>query len=83
VQHVVVTSQAYQNLMRTSRSQATKKSYSLAINEFMKYLQVPIGDYDKLLAKDAKAIQMDICNFITDFSKNHAPASVSMYVAGI
>ena len=69
--------------MRTSKSEATKKSYLLAIHEFMRYLKIPNKDYAMLLAKSPEDIESDICSFIEDFSKNHAPASVSLYVAGI
>jgi integrase len=69
--------------MKACKTEATRESCSLAINEFMKYLQIPNMDYDRLVNKNPNEIQEDICNFIIDFSKNHAPASVSLYVAGI
>jgi integrase len=49
----------------------------------MKYLGLPNRDYDKLLDKDVKLIQMDICDFINYLKVDHSAASVSVYVSGI
>jgi hypothetical protein len=51
----------------------------------MKYIGLSntTNDYDKLLDKDAKLIQMDICDFITHLKVNHSAACVSAYVAAI
>jgi hypothetical protein len=51
----------------------------------MRYLGLPTTpkDYDKLLDKDAKLIQLDICDFITHLKVNHSAACVSAYVAAI
>ena len=48
----------------------------------MDYLKLPPYEYDKLLDKDPKLVQMDICDFITYLRKRgNASASVSTYVA--
>jgi hypothetical protein len=64
-----VVSLALHNLLATRKSQATKDSYKMAIDGFLKWLKVPKGDYDILLTKDPKALQTDICNFIVDLVK--------------
>jgi integrase len=50
----------------------------------MDYLKIPRGSYDRLLNKDPKLIQMDICDFITYLRKRgNASASILAYVAAI
>jgi integrase len=49
----------------------------------MRYLRLNDNDYDKLLNKDVKLIQMDICDFITHFKSSHRSAAISYYVAAI
>ena len=49
----------------------------------MNHLSIGHEDYDKLLEKDPKIIQMDIIRFITIFSKKIAPATLSLYVGAI
>jgi integrase len=50
----------------------------------MDYLGLPTRDYDKLLQKDVKLIQMDISDFIIYLrKKGNAAASVSLYIAAI
>jgi integrase len=49
----------------------------------MNYLGIEDDQYDKLLEKEPKAIQQDICNFITHFSKKVAPGTLSLYVSVI
>lgn len=50
----------------------------------MDYLGLPTRDYDKLLQKDVKLIQMDISDFISHLrKKGNAAASVSLYIAAI
>jgi hypothetical protein len=49
----------------------------------MQYLGLKVNDYDKLLDKDVKLIQMDICDFITHLKVDHSAACVSAYVAAI
>jgi integrase len=71
------------NFLRTCKSAATREIYQKAIHYYMNFLKVGYEDYDKLLEKDPKLIQMDICEFITDYSKKVAPASVSSYVSGL
>jgi hypothetical protein len=57
--------------------------YAKALSYFMKYLGLNINDYDKLLDKDVKLIQMNICDFITHLKVDHSAACVSAYVAAI
>ena len=57
--------------------------YVKALEYFMKYLGLPNRDYDKLLNKDVKLIQMDICDFINYLKVDHSPASVSAYLCAI
>ena len=57
--------------------------YVKALEYFMKYLGLPNRDYDKLLNKDVKLIQMDICDFINYLKVDHSTASVSAYLCAI
>lgn len=48
----------------------------------MAYLGLPLDDYDRLLDKDIKTIQMNVCDFVVYLRKKGlASASVSAYVA--
>ena len=50
----------------------------------MAYLHIPAGEYDKLLEKDPKHIQMDVCDFVVYLKKKKLSyASVSTYVAAV
>lgn len=50
----------------------------------MDFLQIPNGSYERLVEKDNKLIQMDICNFITYLrQKDSSSSSVSTYLSGI
>jgi hypothetical protein len=50
----------------------------------MEYLRIPRDNYDKLLDKDPKLIQMDITDFIKYLrSKNLSYATISSYVSAI
>jgi hypothetical protein len=49
----------------------------------MDFLKIPDNAYDKLVDKDHKLIQMDICAFITYLrQKNCSSSSVSTYLSG-
>ena len=74
---------AYRQFVETCKSPATRDLYVKALGYFMKYLRLGPNDYDKLLNKDVKMIQMDICDFITAFKNNHSSAAVCTYVAAI
>ncbi|MFZ0345724.1 MAG: hypothetical protein WAL24_11260 [Nitrososphaeraceae archaeon] len=76
-----LSSLAYRNFTMTCRSAATRKAYVRCLDHFMKYLK--IDTYDKLLDKDPKIIQMDICDFISFMRKDRSYAMVSLYVAAI
>lgn len=71
------------NFVSTCRSEATKETYLRGMNYFMDFVKVDREKYDKLLEKDPKIIQMDICRFITEFRDKIAPATLSTYVAAI
>jgi integrase len=73
---------AYRNFVDTCRSEATRSVYIKALRYFMGYLRLPSQAYDKLLDKDPKSIQMDICDFITFLRKEHSSA-VTLYVAAL
>jgi integrase len=49
----------------------------------MDFVGVDREDFDKLLEKEPKLIQMDICRFITHMSKKIAPATLATYVAAV
>jgi integrase len=74
---------AFRQFIDTCKSPATRRIYVKALNYFMKYLGLPNRDYDKLLDKDVKLIQMDICDFINYLKVDHSAACVSVYVSGI
>jgi site-specific recombinase XerD len=74
---------AYRNFVDTCRSEATRRVYIKALRYFMGYLRLPSQAYDKLLDKDPKSIQMDICDFITFLRKEHSSATVTLYVAAL
>ena len=57
--------------------------YSKALRYFMSYLKLSPQDYDKLLDKDPKAIQMDICDFVSYMKREHASGTVTLYLAAI
>jgi hypothetical protein len=57
--------------------------YSKALGYFMSYLRLSPGDYDKLLDKGPKSIQMDICDFVNFMKKEHSSSTVSLYLAAL
>jgi site-specific recombinase XerD len=68
----------------TCRSPATRDIYIRALSFFMSYLKLPSGTYDKLLDKDPKLIQMDICDFITHLRRRgNSSATVATYTAAL
>lgn len=71
-----LTSLAFRNFTQTCRSPATRSVYTKALHYFMDYLRLAHDRYDKLLEKDPKLIQMDICEYISYLRTQHAPASV-------
>jgi site-specific recombinase XerD len=75
---------AYRYFVDTCRSEATRKAYVRALLFFIDSLQPPSPEYDKLLDKDPKLIQMDICDYITYLRKRgRASASVTTYLAAL
>jgi hypothetical protein len=78
-----VSSAAYRNFIETCRSPATRQMYSKALGYFMSHLRLSLVDYDKLLDKDPKSIQMDICDFVNFMKKEHSSATVMLYLAAL
>ncbi|HEY6405411.1 MAG TPA: hypothetical protein VIX38_04985, partial [Nitrososphaeraceae archaeon] len=80
----ISSSRAYRNLLDTCRSPATRILYTKTLRYFMSYLRLPDDAHDRLLEKEPKLIQMDICDFITHLRKSgRSPATVSSYVAAL
>ena len=75
---------AYREFVDSIKSPASRVLYIQALHYFMDYLRIPRGDYDRLLDKDPKLIQMDIKDFII-FLKNKklSFATIASYVAAI
>jgi hypothetical protein len=71
---------ALHNFLVTCKSPETRYVYGKALQYFMNYLGIEHDQYDKLLDKDPKNIQIDICNYITTFSNKIAPRTLSLYV---
>jgi hypothetical protein len=74
---------AFRQFIETCKSPATRDTYIRALGSFMKFLKLGSNEYDRLLDKDVKIIQMDICDWIIYFKKDHSSASVSTYLAAI
>jgi site-specific recombinase XerD len=78
-----ISSTAYRNFIETCRSPATRLEYSKGLRYFMSFLRLGPEDYDNLLDKDHKTIQMDICDFVTFMKKEHSSATVTLYLAAL
>jgi integrase len=75
---------AFRNFSQTCRSPQTRHGYTVALHYFMDYLKTPHTEYDKLLDKDPKLIQMDICDYVLHLKeKQLSAATVSMYLAAV
>lgn len=77
---------SFRQFIDTCKSPATRRMYVNALHYFMDYLGLSTStrDYDKLLKKDVKLIQLDISDFISHLrKKGNAAASVSLYIAAI
>jgi site-specific recombinase XerD len=76
---------AYRNFIETCRSPATSESYSKTLKYFMSYLRLPPQAYDRLLDKDPKIIQMDICDYVIHLKKSGIVASrtIQAYLAAL
>jgi site-specific recombinase XerD len=80
----VSSTMAYRNFTQTCRSPSTRRIYNIGLKNLMDYLHIPNDANDKLLEKDPKLIQMDVCDFIAYLrQKNSASSSVSTYLSGI
>ena len=79
-----VSTLAYHNFTQTCRSPSTRRIYEIGLHNFMDFLKIPDNPYDRLVEKDHKHIQMDICNLIIYLrQKNCSSSSVSTYLSGI
>jgi hypothetical protein len=76
---------AYRNFIETCRSPATRRMYSKTLRYFMSYLRLPSESFDRLLDKDPKIIQMDICDYVIHLKKSGiiAPRSIQAYLAAL
>ena len=75
---------AYRNFVETCKSPITRKSYLMSLYHFMDYLKIGHDQYDKLLNKDPKIVQNDVCDFIMFMRKEgSSSAAVSLYVAAL
>ena len=59
--------------------------YSKALQYFISYLRLPAEAHDRLLDKDPKTIQMDICDYVTHLKRSGvvAPRSIIVYLAAL
>jgi hypothetical protein len=71
------TSLAKYNFLSICKSPATQETYFNANHYYMDFLKIGHEDLGKLLDKDPKLIQMDICRFVKELSKNHSSATIS------
>jgi integrase len=76
---------AYRNFVQTCRSAETRKIYVNALHYYMDYLKLGHEEYDRLLDKDTKLIQMDICDYITYLrnSTTLSSGSISTYISAV
>jgi integrase len=76
---------AYRNFVQTCRSAETRKIYVNALHYFMDYLKLGHEEYDKLLDKDTKLIQMDICDWISHLRNltTLSSGSISTYISAV
>jgi site-specific recombinase XerD len=75
---------AFRNIVETCRAPATRNAYTKSLRLFLKYLRLEETDYDKLIEKDPKIIQQDICDYILYMRKRGlSSASVSTYLSGL
>jgi integrase len=75
---------AFRNFAQTCRSPQTRHGYTVALHYFMSYLKLEHTEYDKLLDKEPKLIQMDICDYVLHLKeKQLSAATVSMYLAAV
>jgi integrase len=79
-----MSSYAFQTFVNTCRSPITRQQYVKGLHYFMAYLHLPLDAYDRLLDKDVKIIQMNVCDFVVHLRKKGlSSASVSAYVAAV
>jgi hypothetical protein len=62
----LLSSYAYHLFINTCRIPVTRKQYIKGLRYFMTYLGLPLDAYDKLLDKDPKHIQMNVCDFVVN-----------------
>jgi integrase len=75
---------AKDNFLNACKTAATRILYQKGLDYFMDYIRLEHEEYDKLLERDPKLIQMDIIRFITHMKKkNNSYQTISGYVSGI
>jgi site-specific recombinase XerD len=76
---------AHRNFVQTCWSPETRKIYVAALHYFMDYLKLNHDQYDRLLNKDPKLIQMDISDYITYLkdSTTLSSGSISTYISAV
>lgn len=75
---------AFRNFSLTCRSTSTRAGYASALHHFMDYLKLDNSDYNRLLDRDPKHIEMDISQYILHMQeKGLASATVNMYLAAV
>ena len=71
---------AFRYFSQRCRATQTRKGYTAALYYFMDYLGLAHDQYDRLLDKDPKTIQMDICQYILYLrEKGLSSATINMY----
>jgi integrase len=75
---------AKDNFLNACKTAATRILYGKGLDYFMDYIKLGREEYDKLLERDPKLIQMDIIRFINHMKqKNNSYATISGYVSGL
>ena len=75
---------AKNNFVESCRSAATRILYQKGLDYFMDYIKLGSEEYDRLLERDPKLIQMDIIRFITHMKKkNNGSSTIYSYISGL
>jgi integrase len=75
---------AKDNFLNACKTSATRILYQKGLDYFMDYIRLGREEYDLLLQRDPKLIQMDIIRFITHMKKkNNSYQTISGYISGI
>jgi integrase len=75
---------AKDNFVEACRSAATRILYQKGLDYFMDYIKLGREEYDRLLERDPKLIQMDMIRFITHMKKkNNGSSTIHSYISGL